>query len=164
MQSSEVSAQESQERVYTALSSLFERMMCAAKSSSMTEVVEADLTFSQFRTLMELGSRGTAMSMNELADAIGLSVAATGRVVDKLVGLGYTDRREDPQDRRVKRVSLTDDGHRFVTTAVDQREDVLRAICHRLPGDVADALTAALDPVLHGDTDYFASPEPTTES
>ncbi|GAA3029475.1 hypothetical protein GCM10010528_08730 [Gordonia defluvii] len=132
----------------------------------MADVAKADLAFSQFRTLMELGARGTALSVNELADAVQLSVAATGRVVDKLVGLGYTDRREDPTDRRVKRVSLTAVGHTFVTMAVDARADALRAFTRRLPSDVAHALACALDPVVNGDIDYFTAPnpDPQTES
>ncbi|QKT09011.1 MarR family transcriptional regulator [Gordonia sp. X0973] len=138
--------------------------MCAAKSESMSEVAEIDLTFSQFRTMMELGTRSCAMSVNELADAVHLSVAATGRAVDRLVSMGFTDRREDPADRRVKRISLTDRGHQFVTTAINGREDVLRSVCQRLPADVADGLTDALDPVLNGETDYFAHLELPTES
>ncbi len=129
----------------------------------MTEVAETDLTFSQFRTLMELGSRATAQSVNELADAVGLSVAAAGRIVDKLVGLGYTDRREDPTDRRVKRVSLTDAGHRFVRTAVNARIDAVRTLVARLPDDLANNLVDALEPIIDSDVDYFTPLKSPTE-
>jgi len=149
------------DRAFAALSGLAERLACAAKSSAMTDVVAADLTFSQFRTLMELGTRGTALSVHELAEAVDLSVAAAGRVVDKLVGLGFTDRREDPADRRVKRVSLTESGHAFVTQAADARQDVLRDLVHRLPDDLAGALADAVEPILNGEIDYFAPPFPT---
>ncbi len=164
VQTDRQSSHDSAERVFTSLSALFERLACAAKSSALSDGAAVDLTFSQFRTLMELGTRGSAMSVNELADAVHLSVAAAGRVVDKLVGFGFTDRREDPSDRRVKRVSLTEHGHAFVTTAVNTREDILRDFARRLPTDVAQALTAALEPVLDGDTDYFATLDPQTES
>ncbi|WP_245548454.1 MarR family winged helix-turn-helix transcriptional regulator [Gordonia araii] len=164
MQSQRTSGEDGAEQTFASLSALFERLACAAKSSAMAEVVEADLTFSQFRTLMELGASGAALSVNELADAVHLSVAAAGRVADKLVALGYADRREDPIDRRVKRVSLTEQGRTFVTSAINNREDVLRDFARRLPPDVAANLVAALEPVLHGENDYFAAPEPSTES
>lgn len=155
VQSSERTATDSADRVFACLSTLFERLACAGKSSTMDVVAQADLTFSQFRAMMELGTRTPAMSVNELADAVHLSVAATGRVVDKLVGLGFADRREDPADRRVKRVSLTEDGHRFVTAAADARADVLHDFSRRLPPELADDLTAALRPIVDAETDYF---------
>ena len=52
--------------------------------------------------------------MNEIAQQVNLSLAAAGRTVDKLVGTGLVDRREDIADRRVKRVSLTAEGTRVV--------------------------------------------------
>lgn len=157
MQSSDRAATDSADRVFASLSTLFERLSCAAKSSTMDVVFEADLTFSQFRAMTELGARGAAMSVNELADALHLSVAAAGRAVDRLVGLGLVDRREDRTDRRVKRVSLTESGHRFAAAAADARADVLRDFARRLPDDVADNLDAALRPIVDGDTDYFTT-------
>ncbi len=71
----------------------------------------SDISFAHFRTLMVLAGQARALSLAELAEILHLSVAATGRNVDKLVGMGLVDRREDPADRRVKRVSLTDEGH-----------------------------------------------------
>jgi len=157
VQSTDRTGTDSADRVFASLSTLFERLSCAAKSSTMDVVTQADLTFSQFRAVTELGARGAAMSVNELADAVHLSVAATGRVVDRLVSLGLADRREDRADRRVMRVSLTEAGHRFAAAAADARADTLRDFARRLPADLADNLDAALRPIVDADTDYFTT-------
>ena len=64
----------------------------------------ADLSVVQFRALGFIARRPAA-SLGDLADHIGLSPAATSRLVDGLVTRGYVDRRSSSADRRL--VELT---------------------------------------------------------
>ncbi|PFG29598.1 MarR family winged helix-turn-helix transcriptional regulator [Paramicrobacterium agarici] len=65
------------------------------------------------------------MPSSELARRLGLSLAATSRLVDRLIDAGIARRREDPADRRRAVVEHT--GH--------------------LPGDLATVLDAVREPI-----------------
>ncbi|GAC70563.1 MarR family winged helix-turn-helix transcriptional regulator [Gordonia soli] len=139
-----------------------DRLSCLGKAHAMDTLASTDLTFSQLRVVFALYSHrsdeGVAMSVNEIADQVGLSLAATGRVVDKLVGAGLVDRREDASDRRVKRVSLTDEGRHLVDSQLTIKQDLIRMFIARLPATVRTHLRAALLPIVDADTDYFELP------
>jgi DNA-binding MarR family transcriptional regulator len=48
--------------------------------------------------------------MNALSNKLGITLAAVSQLVDHLVKRGYVDRKVDLQDRRTKRLSLTEKG------------------------------------------------------
>src|SRR3954447_6202857 len=68
------------------------------------EVGELDLSLSQIRILHVLTRAREEASLKELADDIGLSLAATSRSVDALVHRGLVTRSENTTDRRLKTV------------------------------------------------------------
>ncbi|MGH3803033.1 MAG: MarR family winged helix-turn-helix transcriptional regulator, partial [Pseudonocardiaceae bacterium] len=96
-------------------------------------LIELDLTFSQVRMLFALGQHGEPLPINEVAERLRLSVAAAGRNVDQLVKLGLVVRREDERDRRVKRVSLSEAGHKVTNQHIDCKRDQLRRFAWRVP-------------------------------
>ena len=53
-----------------------------------------------------------ALTLKELAERIALSLPAASRTIDDLVRRGFVERHEDEDDRRMKRVSVTDRGPR----------------------------------------------------
>ncbi len=65
-----------------------------------------DLSLAQAAALFYVEDEGET-TVHEVAAAIHRSLSATSRIVDGLVRLGLLDRREDPRDRRAKRVRLT---------------------------------------------------------
>ncbi len=148
----------SEEATFDVLVEFLNRLLCTAEVDALDSLMNSEISFSHFRTLMILSGRGRALSLNELGDALHLSLAAAGRNVDKLVGLGLVDRREDAQDRRVKRVSLTDEGHTMVTAHLDSREDQFRSFVGRLPAELRDDLHTALNSVVSGD--YLSESDP----
>ncbi|MCP3799296.1 MarR family transcriptional regulator [Allokutzneria sp. A3M-2-11 16] len=72
-----------------------------------------DLQLIQVATLYLLDT-GRTPTVKDLADHIGRSVSATSRMVEQLVAKGLAGRREDSEDRRAKRVHLTDEGREFL--------------------------------------------------
>ncbi|UVF76537.1 MarR family winged helix-turn-helix transcriptional regulator [Gordonia mangrovi] len=144
-----------------ALIEFLDRLSCVAKAQTMDSLAAADLTFSQMRVLFTLGAHGDgaeSMSLNEIADHINLSLAAAGRTVDKLVGAGLVDRREDAADRRVKRVSLTAEGNDVITSHVDIHRELLRTFVAGLPEPLQVDLGAALSAIVDNEVDYFVGP------
>ena len=99
----------------------------------MDNLIELDLTFSQVRMLFALVQHGEPLPINEVAERLRLSVAAAGRNVDQLVKLGLVVRREDERDRRVKRVSLSEAGHKVATQHIECKRDQLRRFAWRVP-------------------------------
>ncbi len=73
---------------------------------------------------------------------------ATGRNVDQLVNQGLINRQEDPRDRRIKRVSLTQQGRAQVARALTVKRASMSAFLDRLEPDDHARLLAALAPIL----------------
>jgi DNA-binding MarR family transcriptional regulator len=107
-------------------------------------VDELDLSISQTRTLDCLERRDVEVSVNELATAIGLSVPATSRNVDALLRRGYLERREDPHDRRIKRVRISPEGRALVARMNAARLDGMAAFAATLSPRERSRLRAAL--------------------
>ncbi|WP_132993006.1 MarR family winged helix-turn-helix transcriptional regulator [Gordonia zhaorongruii] len=101
--------------------------------STADNLAATDLTLSQLRMLLVLHHGDEPMSVNALAEAVGLSLAAAGRGADRLVGLELVDRREDPADRRVKRLSLTDQGQALLDDQFALKADDLTSCVASLP-------------------------------
>lgn len=130
--------------------------MSVAKTNATDFLAGTDLTFSQLKVLFTVGSHDTPLSVNEIAERIHLSLAATGRTVDKLVCADLVNRREDEADRRVKRISLTGAGQRFIDSERAVKDETIMSFVKTLPVDVGEQLRDALNRILHADTDYFA--------
>lgn len=129
----------------------------------MDVLAATDLTFSQMKVMFVLGAHEETLPVNEIADRVHLSLAATGRTVDKLVGLELVDRREDPADRRVKLISLTDAGVEFVQSHLTVRDELVHQFVSGLPETLRQGLTAALRPIVDSEVDHFdLSPIPET--
>jgi DNA-binding MarR family transcriptional regulator len=90
--------------------------------------LEADITMSQFKTLLVLYGMEKA-SMGELADALGTGVSTVTGIVDRLVDHDLVVREEDPHDRRVVVARPTPAGltlvDRLMLAALDRLSRVL---------------------------------------
>ncbi|WP_211261317.1 MarR family winged helix-turn-helix transcriptional regulator [Pseudonocardia acaciae] len=60
--------------------------------------------------LLQVLERGGEPTVKQLAEVLGRSLSRTSRIVDGLVRRGFAERYEDPVDRRVRRVRLTEAG------------------------------------------------------
>lgn len=127
------------------------RLIGVGESESLDALVSLDLSFSQARTLFALAQHGRSVAINELAECLRLSVAAAGRNVDRLVQQGLVERREDPDDRRVKRISLSEAGRTVALGHIDGKKAELRAFAARLPEPDRDRLFESIAPILAGD-------------
>lgn len=85
----------------------------AMARSGSNPLFDSGLTMQQFRVLMLLATDGP-MPHGDLAQALGVGLATVTGLVDRLVARGLTRRTEDPDDRRVRLVGLSDDGAALV--------------------------------------------------
>ncbi len=127
---------------------MFDEFVGAVHKRCDSEVLDAfvdmDLTLTQVRVVFTLATQGTDLSVGDLAEYLGLSLATAGRAVDRLVALDMVDRREDPDDRRSKRVSLTPRGRELADTQRAIMRDQVAEFSRALPPDVASALREAM--------------------
>ena len=130
------------------LFSVFSSVTQGGDSRLVTLAAELDMTLSQLRALLVMWKAREPVSLGELARGVGLSDAATVRVVDRLIAAGLCDRREDVHDRRIKRISLTEVGAQTVNRLADaKRESLERFVDSLLPGERED-LSLALEPIV----------------
>jgi DNA-binding MarR family transcriptional regulator len=109
---------------------------------------ELDLSLSQLRALHILDHAEHELALTELAPAISLSVAATGRAVDVLCRHDLVSRREDADDRRIKRLALTDAGRDKIARMKAARLAGLRQFVASLSDEDRERFQRALAPVL----------------
>ncbi|HEY0453039.1 MAG TPA: MarR family transcriptional regulator [Actinophytocola sp.] len=107
-----------------------------------------DLSFSQLRAMFVLADCQEELAVHELAEHLGLSMATAGRAVQALTRAGMVTRREDEQDRRVKRVSLSEHGRELVAGFVHAHHAAVRECVESLSDREREQLSEALAPIL----------------
>ncbi|MET9344182.1 MULTISPECIES: MarR family winged helix-turn-helix transcriptional regulator [unclassified Nonomuraea] len=99
----------------------------------------SNLTMSQLKVIILLAYTGSA-SGQELATNLGVGLATVTGIVDRLIGHGLVTRHEDPHDRRVRRVELTDAGRTLIEQLNDAGLRHYRRIMQRLDLDTLRTL------------------------
>ncbi|MDG3009156.1 winged helix DNA-binding protein [Rhodococcus sp. D2-41] len=136
--------------LFSSLEEFLRRLFFAAEGEALAAMADLDLSFSQVRVLFALAECREAVPINEVAGRLNLSVATAGRAVDQLVSDGLVDRRGDSKDRRIKRISLSDEGKSLAGRHIEMQRDVLREFAEGLPVTDAERLLNALNPILEG--------------
>lgn len=107
---------------------------------------ELDVTLTQVKALAALAT--DELTVKELAERLGLSLPGASRAVDALVGRGLLHRREDAEDRRMKRLGCTDTGRAALIRLDEAKLQGLEAFAATLPAGQRKRLIAALRPVV----------------
>ncbi|MFI5779956.1 MarR family winged helix-turn-helix transcriptional regulator [Nocardia sp. NPDC051570] len=120
------------------------RLLVALSARSIAHVDES-ITLPQFRTLMILSTRGPSKIVN-LAQLLDVQPSTATRMVDRLVGAGLIDRRQNPESRRELIIALTPHGSSIVDAVIARRRAEISAVVERMPArdrtGLIDALTA----------------------
>jgi len=107
------------------------------------ELLELDLTMPQLKVVLLLFLNGP-LRMSVLASGLGVSLATTTGVVDRLVERGIILRESQPDDRRVVLCHLSDKGHKLTSglwrSARDRVRMLLKAIAPPQLALLAEAL------------------------
>lgn len=103
----------------------------------------SDLGLTQIRMMFAVrdNEHGTCA---ELATMLGISPSSVTRQADRLVGSGHLTRREDPNNRRVVLLELTELGHNTLGQVLDRRAEVFARISADLKPTPHRQLTASL--------------------
>lgn len=107
-------------------------------------LMSLNLTMRQLKVLLTL-ARGGACTGQELTAEMGVSFATVTGIVDRLAAQGLVTRREDPADRRVRLLELTEKGRKLVSSVIDAGSAQYRRLLSRLELDEL----RALDKLVH---------------
>jgi DNA-binding MarR family transcriptional regulator len=111
-----------------ALTATFFGVVQRMKQHSARKAAEWDMSVAQVRALYALRE---PLSMRELAERLYLDPSNLTALVDRLEVLGLVERQADPDDRRVKRLVITDKGTRLsdeIIGAVFEESPVFEAL------------------------------------
>jgi DNA-binding MarR family transcriptional regulator len=120
--------------LYRALSELARRYQFRNRD----EVCCYGLTVSQCYALQTLVRE--PLTSSALAEALGLDISSTTRLVDQLVRKKLVSRKRSAEDARVKRIEITDAGHRLVSRIENDLANVVGEAMKGLPVEVQRVL------------------------
>lgn len=114
-----------------------------------------DLRPSHGNTLEQLEYED-GLRLVDLAARAGISAQSMGELVDDLEIKGYVERRPDPDDRRAKRIYLTDRGLKNVRVAKQATTDVESYLAERLGGQRYQQLRRTLKDIIEAEAGHDA--------
>jgi DNA-binding MarR family transcriptional regulator len=119
------------------------------------EVLMMDFTMPQLKAMFLLFFNGP-MRMSDLAADLGVTLATTTGLIDRLVEREFVARESDPGDRRVVRCSLSVSGENSISRISISAVERMRALLSAMPvGDLeglSRALNAMLSPAINNKT------------
>ena len=104
---------------------------------------QSGFSMSQFGAMFHLHRLGKC-GVTDLGDHLGVTSAAASQMLERLVQQGLILRTEDPNDRRVKQIVLTDEGHRVLEESMHAQKGWLNDLSKSLSDSEKETVIAAL--------------------
>jgi DNA-binding MarR family transcriptional regulator len=108
---------------------------------------ESGLSMSQMGALFHIDRQG-ACGVSDIGDDLGISHAASSQMLERLVQQELITRSEDPHDRRLKHIVLTDKGSALLHDSLQARQSWLTDLANSLDDDEKQQVLAALTLLL----------------
>jgi DNA-binding MarR family transcriptional regulator len=143
------SRQVSSRKLAAELLELWHHLMRGSSQQMYALIAELDVSITHMKTLHVLADGGSELSVKELSDRLGLSLPGASRIVDALMRRGWLERREDPDDRRMKRVRITDEGRKVLDRIEAARLAGLQDYAASLSPEQRTRLSSALSDLPH---------------
>ncbi len=102
------------------------------------------LSMTHLGALFHIHHRGSS-GVTELGDHLGVTSAASSQMLERLVQQQLILRTEDPDDRRVKQIVLTDEGSLVLEEGIRARQSWLDDLAKTLSDDEKETIKGALD-------------------
>jgi DNA-binding MarR family transcriptional regulator len=129
--------------------------------SSMRSLIlyskENGLSMSQIGALFQIYHGRSNVS--DLGEGLGISHAAASQMLERLVQQKLILRTEDPQDRRVKQLVLTDKGCRIIQESVRARQGWLDDLVSGLSAGQKEQIAATVEILIKKTNELDQRPE-----
>lgn len=122
-----------------------------ALSSWAEPLLSTPLTMQQLKVLTLIAAERDRATGHDLAETLKVSLATMSGLVDRLVEHGMVQRNDDPDDRRIRRLSVTDTGTATLRSLISRGNTMPPAVLARLADEDLRALVqglVALDRVM----------------
>ena len=108
---------------------------------------ESGLSMSQLGALFHIQRSGSS-GVTDLGDDLGVTSSAASQMLERLVQQDLVLRSEDPSDRRVKQIILTDKGLQVLRESIRARQRWLADLAETLSDSEKEAIIAALNTLI----------------
>jgi DNA-binding MarR family transcriptional regulator len=119
------------------------RQWRAVMASSRPRWGATDLTFTQLRALSVIARRGS-VRVSELAEELGVGLAAASALADRMAGRQLITRRPDPDDRRITRLEAAKRGQHLLERLERGSTEHLGKLIERMSPAEREALATTL--------------------
>jgi len=96
-------------RLLSEIGALQFQLLVSGLPEQTSSLLDYDLTVQQIRVFAFIWARG-GTSISKVGDALGIRPNVATGIVQRLVDRGLIERHEDPDDRRVRMLAVTDRG------------------------------------------------------
>jgi DNA-binding MarR family transcriptional regulator len=141
--------QVSSKKLAAELLELWHHLMRGSSQHLYELIAELDISITQMKTLHALSDCAREISVKQLSDRLGLSLPGASRMIDGLMRRGWVERQEDPEDRRMKRIGITEAGREIVERIETARLVGLEQYAASLTPEQRTRLSSALSDLPH---------------
>ncbi|HEY46486.1 MAG TPA: MarR family transcriptional regulator [Anaerolineae bacterium] len=117
---------------------------------------ESGLSMTNIGAMFHIHHIGSC-GVTDLGDHLGVTSAAASQMLERLVQQELILRTEDPDDRRVKQIALTDKGHRILEEGVHARQGWMDDLAQSLSDSEKETITVGLN-ILIDKISHLAPP------
>jgi DNA-binding MarR family transcriptional regulator len=118
---------------------------------------ESGLSMSQIGALFRLFHKGN-LTVSDIGDELGVTLAAASQMLDRLVQQGLILRSEDPSDRRMKQIVLTDKGRQAIQEIISARQSWFIELASSLSDAEKEKIIAALQLMIAKANQLYINP------
>jgi DNA-binding MarR family transcriptional regulator len=144
--------------VFAKLQEWIEVFMRRSMRNFLLYARETGLSMSQLGALFHI-QRG-ASGVCDLGEGMGITSAAASQMLERLVQQGYILRSEDPHDRRVKQITLTEKGHQTLQESLNARQGWLEDLAQTLTPSEVEHVEVALSILIQKARQLEPQPAP----
>jgi DNA-binding MarR family transcriptional regulator len=105
---------------------------------------ESGISMSQIGVLFHIHRIG-CIGITDLGEDMGVTSAAASQISERLVQQGLIQRSEDPQDRRVRQIVLTEQGRQMLQESIHARQEWLNDLAENLSTDEKEQIMTAFN-------------------
>jgi len=135
------------QRITRALQKWLDVSMHQSMQSFFRYAKQNNISVSQVGALFHINARGMC-GVTDISERLSVTSAAASQMIDRLVQLDLLERTEDPNDRRVRRLSLTDQGRIILDESMLARQSWIEEIVNSLNEEEQALVFAALETLL----------------
>lgn len=119
---------------------------------------DCGLSRSQIGALMEVFHKEQC-PVTEIGKDLGITTPAASQLVDRLVNMELMERKEDPEDRRAKIVTLSKDGRTLIRQGMSARVDWMEDLSEVLSEAQIIEITQSLDHLIAAANEIDIQPD-----